>query len=423
MTSWEFSLELWRNVSESRTDRGASLRIAFSSQPIYSHLVPAVLPLARAAADEGHEVTVLTSPGLADEVRRFGLTPLPLAGAIAPAELMGRPELVERIGADPSDMADFGRRTVGTSADNFARLFAGPLAGDFATEALAALDDFAPDLVVREGTDYGGYYTAEHLGVPNASLDISPLAPHDAPEVLEQVNTQRKRLDLGDVRDPTHPFRHRRIGLAPSAFYPARQHSPSARYHHPAAANAEPLDPVLADLPGDRPLVLATLGSTAARLHDQGPSLLDTIVEVLGDLPVTGVVALGRGVDPDGWQGARPENVHLASFVQQQLLLPACDAFVTHAGFSGTREALSAGVPMVSVPMFAEQPANAARVEELGVGLRLNVEDVTHESLGGSLRELLDDPRYRYRARGMQRRFLALPAFERIVPELAELLG
>lgn len=312
------------------------MRLVFSSQPIYSHLVPVILPVARAAARAGHEAAVLTSPVLAEEVRRAGLAPLELPNAAGPAELMQRPDLVDRVGLDFSAMAEFGRRTIDTAAQYFARMFAGPLAGDFAADAIEVLRDFEPELIVRESTDYGGYYTAEALGLPNAVLDITPLAPFDNAEVLEQLNTRRAELGLDEVSDPLHPFRHRRIGLVPQSFSPPQSRTESTRCYRPADPDGQRLDPAIADLSGDRPLVLATLGSNAARVHGEGRSLLDTIVEVLGGLPVTGVVALGRDYPPEDWPGARPENVHLTSFVQQQLLLPACEAFVTHGGFNGT---------------------------------------------------------------------------------------
>lgn len=397
------------------------MRIAFSSQPIYSHLVPVVLPVAKAAARAGHEVVVLTSEALAEEVRQAGVRPLVLANALGPAELRHRPDLVERLGVDFSAMADFGKKTMGTSPEFFALLFAGPLAGDFAADAIEPLREFEPDLIVRESTDYGGYYAAEVLGVPNATLDIGPLAPFDAPEILDRINIQRTELGLDKVSDPMHPFRHRRIGIVPESFYPPESRTGSAHHYHPPATDEQRLDPAIAALPGDRPLVMATLGSNAATLQDEGRSLLDTIVEVLGDLPVTGVVALGKDVPPENWQGARPDNVHLTSFVQQQLLMPACEVFITHGGFGGTREALGSGVPMVSIPMFAEQPANATRVAELGAGRRLNVEDTDHESLAKAVHALLDDPAYRHHARRMQREFLALPRFSEIVADLEEL--
>lgn len=41
------------------------------------------------------------------------------------------------------------------------------------------------------------------------------------------------------------------------------------------------------------------------------------------------------------------------------------------------REALTAGVPMVCLPLFADQPRNAARVEELETGVSVDVKGLT----------------------------------------------
>nr|WP_228047329.1 glycosyltransferase [Saccharopolyspora sp. HNM0983] len=303
-------------------------------------------------------------------------------------------------------------------------MFVGPLAGVFAGEAIEALRDWKPDLVVGESTDYGSYYAAEHLGVPNAVLDIAPLGPFDEhPATLDQINTQRAALDLDPVTDALHPFRHRRIGIVPECFYPPHARTVSTRYYRPPAPPPPgQLDPALAALPTDRPWVLATLGSNAGRLHEQQRSLLDTIVEVLGELPVTAIVALGRDTDTRAWRGARPDNVHLTSFAPQQQLLGLCEVFLTHAGFSGVREALGNGVPMVALPMFAEQPANATRIAELGAGRRLDVEDVTHRSLHQAVSAVLTDPTYRRQARQVQRDMLALPEFSAAVADLDALV-
>lgn len=395
------------------------LRIAFGSQPIYSHLVPAVLPLARTAADAGHEVAVLTSPELSEEVRAFGLTPLPLRSAISPGEMFQRPELRERLGLDLSFFDDLGRRTLRAGDEQFAAMFAGPVAGDSAEEAVDVLKSFAPDLLVRESTDHSSYYAAEHLGLRHTTLDIGPLAPFDSEAVLTTINEQRDRLELEPVTDPLHPFRGGRIGMAPESFYPESLRLPAASYYNAPPARAEQLDPAIAELPGDRPLVLATLGSNAPTVLGGGElDLLNTIVEALGDLRVTGVVALGEGTSPADWSGSRPDNVHLTSFAQQQLLLPACEAFITHGGFNGVREALSSGTPMVVLPVFAEQPANAERVEQLDAGKRLNLEDLTHDSLRTAVGTVLADSSHRHRTRAMAREFLALPPFEEIVPGL-----
>jgi N-glycosyltransferase len=182
------------------------------------------------------------------------------------------------------------------------------------------------------------------------------------------------------------------------------------------------LDPAIADLPSDRPFVLASLGSLTAHSLTPETSPLPRIVDALATLPCTAVVALGSGVDPSEWTGPRPDQVHLTSFVQQSLLLPACDLFLTHAGANGVREALAAGVPMVAMPLSAEQPLNAQNVADLGLGVSVDRDsDVT--TVAAACRNVLDDPSFRLTARGFQRKILGLPGIDQMVADLVAMAG
>jgi N-glycosyltransferase len=240
--------------------------------------------------------------------------------------------------------------------------------------------------------------------------------------VVDELNRQREVLGLPPMPDAWHPFSTFRAGIMPEAFYPPADRLPNARYYRrPPESGQAPLDEAVAALPADRPLVLAGLGSNAHRVVEGAESVLNTIIEVLGQLPVTGVVALGEGRDPDRWSGARAENVHLTSFVQQQLLLPSCAAFITHAGFNSVREAVEAGVPMVAVPLFAEEPANARRIVELGLGLSLTPEELTAAKLRNAVERVLSDWRPRAHVKSLQRQMFALPSLSQIVEDVQSL--
>ncbi|AHH99904.1 glycosyltransferase [Kutzneria albida] len=400
------------------------MRVVFTAQSEYSHLMPVVVPVAQAARRAGHEVAVAVGPNLVAQVHDLGLQVLPLPNVVRLGEMRDNPEIARRYGIDMSMLTGVGLRTVGTPGAVAARNFAGPAALPYAQDLIEALTQWKPDLLVHEPTAFGAYYAAEALGLSRAVLDISPLTPRDPEALLAEINTQRQALDLAPTGDPDDLMRTTVAGVVPEQFYPVRRRVPGARYYRPELLpTGQRLDPAVAGLPGDRPLVLASLGSVAAKLLAGDSPVLNTIVEVLGELPVTAVVALGKDVDPRDWPGSRPDNVHLTSFVQQQLLLPACELFLTHGGFSGVRESLNAGVPTVVVPLFAEQPANADRLVELGLGTRLNVEDVDHASLTAACRTVLADPGYRSRAKAVQRQFLALPDFDQLVADLATRFG
>ncbi|WP_329071720.1 glycosyltransferase [Amycolatopsis sp. NBC_01480] len=88
----------------------------------------------------------------------------------------------------------------------------------------------------------------------------------------------------------------------------------------------------------------------------------------------------------------------------------------------GVREALSAGVPMAAVPLFAEQPENAARVHGLGLGVHIDPAGLTPDALATGIERVLDEPSYRSAVRSFQRRILGLPALAAFTSALASLV-
>lgn len=391
----------------------------FTGMPVYSHLVPMLVPVARALRAAGHEVMVATGTAMSEELAHQGLPHRPLPRMLVGHQFRAEPELAHAIGLSPDGvpLPELAAMPPGTG---FGRLFAGTGAARNAEDLRAMAEDFRPDLIVRECTEFAGFLVAELLGVPCVTLDTSPLTRSRHPDLLPALNQTRDTLGLPPLPDVTALVRDRWIGWLPAEWWPADLRTPAHRYYRPPdPAAEEPLDATVAALPADRPLVLATLGSNAGHMLSGQDSPLSRIVAALGELPCTAVVALGAGVDPATWSGPRPGNVHLVSFVQQRLLLRACDLFVTHAGFGGIQEAVTAGVPMVALPLYAEQPVNATRLADVGLGVAVP-SDVGPADLARACRRVLDDPSFRYTARGFQRRTLALPGLDELVIDLVK---
>ena len=57
-----------------------------------------------------------------------------------------------------------------------------------------------------------------------------------------------------------------------------------------------------------------------------------------------------------------------------------------------TQEAVYHGVPLISMPVFAEQDYNAARVHSRGYGIRIEVTTVTADQLVEAISKLVKDP-------------------------------
>jgi UDP:flavonoid glycosyltransferase YjiC (YdhE family) len=396
------------------------MRVLLTSRPLWSHLVPMVVPVARALQAAGHEVAVATGVTLGDELAHIGLRQLAMPRMLAPSQMRSDPDYARRIGLSVAGMPlpELARMDRGAK---FGRLFAGVTAA-WAAQDMAA-SGFQPDLVVRECSELGGYLLAEQLELPCVTLDIAPLVQPRHPGMLPWLNDSRAELGLPPVEDTSALTGDMWVSWLPESWYPTELRSPSHRYYRTPDEPAPPVDSTIARLPADRPFVLATLGSnTWVTPRTKLP--LRQIVEALGALPCTAVVALGREYDdPTDWAGPRPDNVHLVSFAPQRLLLAACDLFLTHAGFNGVREALTAGVPMVALPMHAEQPANAQRLFELGVGVAVRPEKADARTLAAACQQVLDDPAYRRGARGFQRRILGLPGIDALVADLTTLTG
>ncbi|XP_049875112.1 UDP-glucosyltransferase 2-like [Pectinophora gossypiella] len=69
---------------------------------------------------------------------------------------------------------------------------------------------------------------------------------------------------------------------------------------------------------------------------------------------------------------------------------PKTKAFFTHAGMGGTTEGLHYGVPMIAMPIMGDQPSNAAAMAESGLGVELQYQDLTKETLVAALKKVLN---------------------------------
>lgn len=165
------------------------------------------------------------------------------------------------------------------------------------------------------------------------------------------------------------------------------------------------------------PVVYATLGTVFTR-HVAGlfTAMLDGVREVAGTL----ILTVGSRVDPASLS-LQPAHVHVERYVPQSLLFPRCDLVVTHGGSGTLMAALSHGLPLVIIPIGADQPDNAARVADLGLGRVIGPGERTPEAIGDAVRVVLNDPVYRERARQVRTEIEALPGVEQVMTLLERL--
>ena len=67
--------------------------------------------------------------------------------------------------------------------------------------------------------------------------------------------------------------------------------------------------------------------------------------------------------------------------------------FISHGGLLGTQEAVACGVPMLMVPLYADQALNARAMADRGVAEVVTLRDSDKDTWRRKLRALLTDQR------------------------------
>jgi MGT family glycosyltransferase len=176
--------------------------------------------------------------------------------------------------------------------------------------------------------------------------------------------------------------------------------------------------PAWAESLPDRPLVYATLGTVFNSRID----IFQAILAGLRDEPVNLVLTVGRDQDPAQF-GSQPPNVLIERYIPQSEIFLRCDLVLTHGGSGTIMAALNCGMPLVVVPVSADQPENAKRCVELGLGQMVEPGNLSPDTIRDAVRAVLADPSYRANAERLRRELWSLPGLEQAVALLEELAG
>jgi MGT family glycosyltransferase len=385
------------------------MRILFTTVQLSGHFHPLV-PIARAAVAAGHEVAFACAASFVPTVERAGFRAFP-----AGFDNRGRwiPELFPGFFNIVATGNHLGLPKI------FVDVYAVAMTPDLLTIARA----WPPDLIVRDTHEYGGCVVAEVLGIPHASLRTSSTSSryelrHYVAEALARL---RELNGLPPDPDTEMPFRYLHLAAEPPRFRLADGPvAPTTHLVRPVnyESGDETLPPWVADLP-DRPTVYATLGTYFSR-GSEGLTTFRAMLAGLRDAPVNLILTVGRDNDPADF-GPQPGNVHIARFIPQSALLPRCDLVVHHGGFSTVTGALNAGVPMVVIPIQADQPYNAACCAALGVGVVIEPGERSAEVIRAAVRVVMENGSYRQKAEQMRDEMAALPGPEHAVTLLERL--
>jgi MGT family glycosyltransferase len=134
---------------------------------------------------------------------------------------------------------------------------------------------------------------------------------------------------------------------------------------------------------GSGPLVYLSLGSLGSADVD----LMRSLIAALSDGSYRVIVSKG----PQAGEFELADNMAGAEFLPQTSILPQVDAVICHGGNNTVTESLYFGRPMVVLPLFWDQHDNAQRLDETGLGIRLDTYGHAPGELRGALDRLLAD--------------------------------
>lgn len=302
----------------------------------------------------------------------------------------------------------------------------GAWAPAWATNVAEELGNESADLVVADFVLTGALAAAEAAGLPSVVLvhnvilgpvpGVPPYGPGWLPArglfsraraalgraiitysyrriSLPPLNDARSGLGLTKLSSPFEQYdRAARVLLLASAAwdYPALRLPDNFRHVGTPIDDVETAPWVSPWPPTDtRPLLLVSLSTLN---QGQAPLMRRILLAVAALQEIRVLVTFGPSLDPADFKTA--PNVRAERFIPHSAVLPHAAAMVTQCGLGTVGKALACGVPLLCIPLRADQPDNAARIVARGVGIRVR-SDAPSEEIGSAIRRLITEPRFR----------------------------
>ncbi|BBX45014.1 glycosyltransferase [Mycobacterium cookii] len=342
--------------------------------------------VARELLRRGHDVRVAVPPNMLDLVESQGLEAVAY-GPDSHEQLNALPQFMAQMANPYEALPDIVLRVGEIWSDKCA--------------VLASLTEGADVLLTGMNEQRLAANIAEYQRIPLVALHFFPARLQPSGLLHAQItelaeDPQRRALGLPESTGPTPP------SLEIQAYDDRCLPAPATQWVEPAAERPF-VGPLTLELPADTdeevlswiadgtPPIYFGLGSTPVSCPDETVGMAVAACAQLGERLL---VCSG----PNDFSHLEHfDHVKVVSAVNHAAVFPACRAIVHHGGAGTTAAALRAGVPMLILWLWLDQPVWAAAIEQLKVGVARCFSQTTERTLVADLRSLLA-PQYLARA-------------------------
>ncbi|WP_338596473.1 macrolide family glycosyltransferase [Saccharopolyspora sp. SCSIO 74807] len=361
--------------------------IAMVSVPAHGHINP-TLPLVDELTRRGHRVSYATGESMLETVEAAGAAPVRMPSQMPDVSLVqNRAMSIETL----------------LSMMSFMR--------DQVTDAFPVLQEHfradPPEVICTDMMSVVGRMLADKLG----TRDVALLPSFAANEHFDLHDRMAQHVDFTDPRMQQSQQEFAALGerfgvrtelmsmrsepapvnlvFLPNRLQPAAE-TFDERYHFigPCLGRRAEQDYHPAD--EQAPLLFVSLGTA----FNHRPDFYRLCLEAFADSRWQVAMSIGGTVDVSEL-GTIPGNIDIRPSFPQPGVLRRASAFITHNGMGSTMEALYYGVPQLGLPQMPEQEANADRVAELGLGKRLDENQLDADRLRAAVEQIAADEQVR----------------------------
>jgi UDP-N-acetylglucosamine transferase subunit ALG13 len=353
-----------------------------------------LLPFLRVAKERGDEILVAGPHALAEMVKESGFE---FWGCGEPSEAQIAP-IREQLATAPPEVA-----TVLGNRDLFAQLAASAMLPELGN----VYDRWRPDLVFRDPCEFASAVLSKRQSVRTATVAISLAAVQQGSISAAAPALEGHAPGLTSyVRSLPYLTRFPK-SLDPTVF------AETIRFREQRTVVARPLP----DWWGGSaaPLIYLTFGTVFGHMSFAN-DVLHSALEAVAEIDARVLLTIGRKFDGSQLRFV-PRNVHVESWVDQQSVFSTANLVVCHGGSGTSLGALSAALPIVIHPMFADQFVNAETIAATGAFVVVRSKDPT--AMTTAIEAVLADKSFRIRARVVADEIASMPDLVHALEQVA----